>query len=84
MLKPIAHQGYQLIKLTLFKKLKRLSYFRPDWDRVTTLINEEKWKDLTNNKSSMQMLDILVSEMSGKKHSSAASDVNHGLVIKFK
>jgi hypothetical protein len=45
------------------------------------IVNEEKWTHLANNKTSIQLLDTLLNEIQGKKHSSAASDFNMGLVI---
>jgi hypothetical protein len=37
---------------------------RPDWDHVEKLIDAEKWKDLSVNKSSTEMLDVLIHDMS--------------------
>jgi len=53
---------------------------RPDWERCTMVVNEEKWQHLSNNKTSIQLLDTLLNEIQGKKHSSAASELNMGLV----
>ena len=44
------------------------------------VVNEEKWQNLSNNKTSIQLLDTLLNEIQGKKHSSAASELNMGLV----
>lgn len=42
---------------------------RPDWERCNSLIDgangDEKWRDLTANKSSIQILDTLISELNG-------------------
>lgn len=60
--------------------VKSSSTPRPDWDKCNAVVNEDKWRDLSNNKSSIQILDTLLNELSGKKHSSAVSDFDLGLV----
>lgn len=44
-------------------------FSRPDWERCNSLIDgangDEKWRDLTANKSSIQILDTLISELNG-------------------
>ena len=64
---------------------------RPDWDRCTTIVDPERWKDLINNKSSIQILDALLFEVESSKgggtvhHSKHAHNISietfHGYVI---
>jgi hypothetical protein len=71
---------------------------RPDWDRCTTVVDPERWRDLSNNKSSIQLLDALLFEIESNKgsggghhskphggaasHGSVSIETFHGYVLK--
>ena len=40
---------------------------RPDWDRCSAIVDPERWKELSNNKSSIQLLDALLFEIEASK-----------------
>ena len=53
---------------------------RPDWDKCGAVIDGgyERWRDITNNKSSNQIVELLINEMTGGTQSGA--DYFTGLV----
>lgn len=55
---------------------------RPDWDRCASLVEggADKWGNLTNNKSSIQILDTLINELSGNNKTGKSADNFFGLV----
>ena len=36
---------------------------RPDWDKVEKVVESEKWKEMSANKSSSQLLDVLIHDL---------------------
>lgn len=55
---------------------------RPDWERAATIIDDgsDKWKEMINNKSSMQLLDTLIQEFNKNGHT---PELFNGLGVTF-
>lgn len=51
---------------------------RPDWDRYGTVIDggADRWKDISSNKTSIQLLDTLVNEIKGTNKADFVGQVN--------
>jgi hypothetical protein len=60
-----------------------IKFLRPDWDRCANLIDGgvERWRELKMNKSSAQLLEILLDELSA---SHSGPDTFTGKVRNFK
>ena len=53
---------------------------RPDWDRCTALIDGDKWRNMINDKTSVQILETFVYELGGKKDAKNMTEYYTGLV----
>jgi hypothetical protein len=45
-------------------ELREVNTPRPDWDKVERVVESEKWKDMSLNKSTVQLLDVFIHEIS--------------------